>query len=308
MRLSPCTTAVCHGRCAYSEDNVNEVRDPLLQISSLQNPRVKAVVRLRDRRGRDRDPRVLIEGYRAVLRAHRAGYPIDELYVCEELFQGENEPALIASVGAAGASVFATTEAVFRKMAYRDRPEGLLAVGPQQPRGLDDLTLRKTAPLLLVAESIEKPGNLGTMLRTADAVGADALIVCDPCTDLYNPNVVRASTGNLFTVQIAQADNRTAVQWLRAHSIRILAASPHAAPLYWDVDLTGPLAMVVGAEQIGLSDLWMDAADVRVRLPMQGVADSLNVATATALLLYEAVRQRMAAGVVVDRGPVREDE
>jgi TrmH family RNA methyltransferase len=140
------------------------------------------------------------------------------------------------------------------------------------------------------------------------AAGADALVVCDPCTDLYNPNVVRASTGNLFTVQVAQADNRTTIDWLRRQQIRILAASPHASPLYWDVDLTAPLAIVVGTEQVGLSNAWMNAADIQVRLPMHGVADSLNVATATALLLYEAVRQRMAAGVVVDRGPVTEDD
>ena len=271
---------------------------------------MKAVVRLRDRRGRDRDPRVLIEGYRALRRAHEAGYPIDELYVCEALFQGDNEPALIAAVAAAGATVFHTTEAVFRKMAYRDRPEGLLGIGPQRPLSLasfDAAVAGPSPPLFLVTEAIEKPGNLGTMLRSADAAGVTGLVICDPCTDIYNPNVVRASTGNLFTVRLAVADSAAAITWLRARDIAILAASPHAEALLWDVDLTGPLAIVVGAEQTGLSARWMTAADIRVRLPMQGVADSLNVATATAIFLYEVVRQRLAAGLIADRGPIAEE-
>ena len=281
---------------------------PLLLLSSMQNPRVKAVVRLRDRRGRERDPRVLIEGYRALRRAHEAGYPIDELYVCEALFQGDNEPGLIAAIAAAGAAVFQTTEPVFRKMAYRDRPEGLLGIGPQRSLDLSAFEAGLSSPpLLLVAEAIEKPGNLGTMLRSADAAGVSGLIVCDPRTDLYNPNVVRASTGNLFTARVAVSDSVATIAWLRQRGIRILAASPHARPLHWDVDLTAPLAVVVGAEQVGLSETWMAAADLRVRLPMQGVADSLNVATATAILLYEALRQRMKAGLIADRGPVEDD-
>ena len=279
----------------------------MLVISSLQNPRIKSVVRLRDRRGRDRDPRVVIEGYRALSRALGSGYPVEELYVCEALFQGENEAELIAALRLSGAQVIGTTEGVFRKLAYRDRPEGLLGVGPQLSLDLARLETGHGIPLYLVAESIEKPGNLGTMLRSADAVGASGLIVCDPRTDVYNPNVVRASTGNLFTVPLALADSSSARAWLAGHGIAILAASPHAAALHWGVDLTGPLAIVVGTEQYGLSDSWMEAADIRVRLPMQGVADSLNVATATAILLYEAIRQRMDAGLIADRGPVPEE-
>ncbi len=277
-------------------------------ITSSQNPRVKALVRLRDRRDRDREGKFLIEGYRELLRAAQAGYPITELYVCPPLFQGVNEPALIYRLRDAGAQVIELAEGLFRKAAYRDRPEGLLGVAPQRRRRLDDLGLPAGGtPLLLVAEAIEKPGNLGTMLRSADAAGAAGLIVCDPCTDLFNPNVVRASTGTLFTVPVAEAAPDETLAWLRARGIRILAATPHARRRFTEVDLTGPVALVVGAEQYGLSERWLAACDLPVRIPMLGVADSLNVATATALLLFEAVRQRLAAGVVSDRGPSPED-
>ncbi|NLF17039.1 MAG: RNA methyltransferase [Lentisphaerae bacterium] len=277
-------------------------------ITSPQNPRIKDLVRLRDRRGRDRDQKVIIEGYRELMRAVDAGYPLEELYVCPELFQGSNEPALIERCCRAGAALFETTPAVFGKVAYRDRPEGLLAVGPQRHRGLADLALPAAPPpLLLVAEAIEKPGNLGTMLRSADATGVSALVVCDPCTDIFNPNVVRASTGTLFTVPVVEAGGDEALAWLRDHGIRILAASPHAEARYTEVDLTGPVAVTVGTEQYGLSPRWIEAADLAVRIPMLGVADSLNVATATALILYEAVRQRLAAGSAADRGPMPED-
>ncbi len=267
-------------------------------ITSLQNPRVKDLVRLRDRRGREHDQKLLIEGYRELLRALDAGYPVHELYVCPPLFQGVNEPALIERCRVAGAQVFEATESVFAKVAYRERPEGLIGVGPQRHRGLGDLVLPTLGPaLFLVAEAIEKPGNLGTMLRSADATGVTGLIVCDPCTDIFNPNVVRASTGTLFTVALAEAGPDETIAWLRQRGIRILAATPHAQVCFTDADLTVPVAIVVGTEQYGLSPGWLEACDLPVRIPMLGTADSLNVATATALLLYEAVRQRRAAGV-----------
>jgi TrmH family RNA methyltransferase len=161
--------------------------------------------------------------------------------------------------------------------------------------------------VVLVAEAIEKPGNLGTMLRSADATGVTALVVCDPCTDPFNPNVVRASTGALFTVPLAEASPEQTLAWLRENRIRILAATPHASQRYTDADLTGPIAIVVGSEQYGLSRHWLAACDQPVRIPMLGVADSLNVATATALLLYETVRQRLAAGIIPDRIPQPQD-
>jgi TrmH family RNA methyltransferase len=273
-------------------------------ITSLQNPRVKDLVRLRDRRGRERDQKLLIEGYRELLRALDADYPVHDLYTCPTLFQGVNEPALIERCRAAGTQVFETTEAVFRKVAYRERPEGLIGVGPQVHRGLADIVLPEAgSALLLIAEAIEKPGNLGTMLRSADATAVTALIVCDSCTDIFNPNVVRASTGTLFTVPLAEADPEETIAWLRTHGIRILAATPHAQTRFTDTDLTAPVAIVVGTEQYGLSARWLEACDLPVRIPMLGKADSLNVATATALLLYEALRQRQAAGLIPDPGP-----
>ncbi len=273
-------------------------------LSSLQNPRVKQIVKWRDRRDRDRDQKVLIEGYRALVRALEGAYPIEELYICPELYQGVNEPALVERCVAQGARLFQVTSAAFAKMSYRDRPEGLLGIGTQRHTGLEALLPLKSPAFFLVAEQIEKPGNLGTMLRSSDAAGVDALILCDARTDLYNPNVVRASTGNLFTQVIAEATTADAIAWLKGHGVAIVASTPHTDLLYTAADFTGPVALVMGAEEFGLSPQWLEAADCRVRLPMMGAADSLNVATATALLLYEVLRQRMDAGIVVDTGAV----
>ncbi|NMA43084.1 MAG: RNA methyltransferase [Oligosphaeraceae bacterium] len=263
------------------------------EISSLQNVRVKQIVRWRDRGSRDKDQVVLIEGYRALTRALAADYPIQELYFCPEMYQGENENELLGQCAQRGARLFRLAPQAFGKIAYRDRPEGLLGIGPQKRRGLQDLPAPGTKAFYLVAEGIEKPGNLGTMMRSADAVQVDALILCDSRTDLYNPNVVRASTGNLFTLPIAEASSAEAVAWLKKGGVSICAASPHAERLYFDVDMTGPVAVVVGSEQYGLSQKLLQAADECLRLPMLGEADSLNVSTASALLLYECLRQRM---------------
>jgi TrmH family RNA methyltransferase len=264
-------------------------------LTSLQNPLVKEVVRLRQRSHRDEAGLMIIEGYRELLRALDNAHLPTRLFTCPALFLGENEPALIARCRAAGAELFECSAPVFEKMAYRDRPEGLLALAPQLDCRLARLVL-PDRPLLLVAESIEKPGNLGTMLRTADAAGAHAVIVADPRTDVHNPNVVRASTGMLFAVPLAVAETADVIAWLRERKIRILAATPHTDKAYTDVDMTEGVAIVVGTEQVGLSDTWMSAADLQVRIPMLGKADSLNVAQAATLLLYEAVRQRGAKG------------
>ncbi len=276
---------------------------PALTITSLQNPHVKHVVKLRDRRPRDQFDQFIIEGYRGVRRACDCGYPLLELIVCPELFKGENEAQLIADCQAAGATLLQVPPHVFAKMAYRDSPEGLLAIAPQRHRRLADLPTPARPPAYVVAEGIEKPGNLGTMLRSADAVGLDAVILCDPGTDLFNPNVVRASTGALFSVPVAESTPADTLAWLQAHHCRVLAATPHADTLYTQVDLTGPVALAVGAEQYGLSNFWMDAAELQVRIPMMAMADSLNVATATTILLYEILRQRLQAGLIADPGP-----
>jgi TrmH family RNA methyltransferase len=246
-------------------------------LTSLQNDLVKEVVRLRQRSHRDEAGLVLVEGYRELLRALDNGHPPVRLFTCPALFLGVNEPALIARCQAAGAELFECSAPVFEKMAYRDRPEGLLALAPQLDCRLEHLALPER-PLILVAEAIEKPGNLGTLLRSADAAGAHAVIVADPRTDVHNPNVVRASTGMLFAVPLAVADTAQVLAWLRERKIRILAATPHTDAVYTDVDMTQGVAIVVGTEQVGLSDEWMQAADLKVRIPMLGKADSLNVA------------------------------
>ncbi len=272
-------------------------------ITSLQNPRVKQLVKLRDRRPRDEAGVFLVEGYRQIRRALDRGVAPVELYFCPEWYPGAqgNEDSLLADAAAAGAKLFRLHREAFAKVAYRERPDGLLAVAPQWRRGLGDLESLLAAkaaaspghaPFLLVVEAIEKPGNLGTILRSADAAGTDALIVCDPVTDLFNPNVVRASTGVLFAVPVITATSEEVRAWLRAHGIRAVATTPSAQALHTATDLRGPLAIVMGSEQYGLSDFWLREAEERVRIPMAGQADSLNVAMATIITLFEAVRQR----------------
>ncbi len=260
-------------------------------ITSLQNPRVKSLVRLRDRRHRDRDQSFVIEGFRELTRAAAAGVTIREIYYSPDLFLGENESALVDRLVSSGAEPVELGPEAFRKASYRDRPEGLLAVAGQFDTTLDPARWGGD-PLLLVVEAIEKPGNLGTMLRTADAAGVAAVLVCDPTTDPFNPNVVRASLGTLFTVPVMIAETRMAVDTLHEAGIRTVATTPSASAMIWDTDLTGPVAIVVGSEQYGLSDTWLDAADRRALLPMAGSADSLNAAMAAGIALFEAVRQR----------------
>ena len=262
-----------------------------LIIASAQNARVKNIVKLRKPSGRTKAGQTIIEGYREILRALENKWPLQELYFCRALFLGENEDELIRNCQAKGAKLFECTEAVFRKISYRDRPDGLLTLAPLVQKKLADLKLSEN-PLILVAEHLEKPGNLGTILRSADAAGVDAVIVCDKCTDINNPNVVRASIGTLFFIQVAEATTQETIAFLRERGIQILSATPHATDEYFEVDMKKPTAIVVGAEQFGLSDQFMKEADLNVRIPMLGKNDSLNVATAATILLYEGVRQR----------------
>ncbi len=262
-----------------------------LILTSTQNPKIKRILALRDKRDRDESGLFLIEGYRETRRAADAGTLIEELFICPDLFLGENELKLIMDIRKSGGKIVHTSDKVFQKISYRDRPDGLLAVARQMRRSLHELPKTKN-PFYCIAEAIEKPGNLGTILRSADAVGVDGVIVCDRCTDVYNPNVVRASVGTLFTIPVVEAGGAETLLWLRERGVKVLAATPHAKQEYNDVDLTGPIAIVVGAEQVGLSDPWMSTADIQVKIPMLGVADSLNVAMATTILLYEVLRQR----------------
>lgn len=260
-------------------------------ITSPTNPRIKALVRLRKRRERDATGTFLIEGFREIRRAVDGAVPIDTLFVSPTWFIGGNEPALVAEVAAAGAEIVQVAAEPFAKASYRDRPEGLLAVARQFETSLASLDLTGT-PLLLVAEGIEKPGNLGTMLRTADAAGLDGVIVTDPTTDPFNPNVVRASLGTLFTTPLAVSDTATAIAHLAGHGVRTVATTPDTDLPHFSADLTGPVALVIGSEQYGLSDRWLAAADERVVIPMPGSVDSLNAAMAAGIVVFEALRQR----------------
>ncbi len=259
------------------------------RITSAQNPKIKQVIALKDRSVRDETGLFLIEGYRELKRAADSGLHFHSLFISSGHYLGENEPDLVAQVKT---DTYELPKHLFEKISYRDRPDGLVAIAHQMRHGLKDLIVRNKTPFFVVAEAIEKPGNLGTILRSSDAVAVDGVIVCDRCTDIYNPNVVRASVGTLFTIPVVEAKGAEAFLWLKDKKIQVVAATPAAKVEYTEADLSGPIAIVIGTEQIGLSDLWMQAADVHVRIPMKGVADSLNVATATTLLLYEVLRQR----------------
>ncbi|HMP89590.1 MAG TPA: RNA methyltransferase [Kiritimatiellia bacterium] len=267
---------------------------PDLIISSAQNPRIKEVVKLRKRGHRDTHSRIIIEGYREVRRAVENKWPVSVLFYCREHFLGENEDELLAMCRTADMELITCTPPVFEKIAYRDRPEGLLALGAPVAGTLADIHLPAN-PLVVIAEAIEKPGNLGSLLRSADAAGVHAVIVCDPRTDINNPNVVRSSVGTLFTLPVVQVDAAEALAWCRAKNLAVLAATPEGNLEYTDADMKQGVAIVVGTEKFGLSERWMNGADLRVRIPMLGKIDSLNVSCAATILLFEAVRQRRAA-------------
>lgn len=264
-------------------------------ITSSQNPKIKQIAQLKNRRERDLTGRFLIEGYREISRAVLGKVCIEQLLYCEELFLGSNEPELLREIKKGGAELIALAKGPFSKLSYRDRPDGLIAVAEKMNASLSDIVFRENRPpFLLVAEAIEKPGNLGSILRSADAVGADGVIVVDRCTDIYNPNVVRASVGTLFTVPVVEAAGKETLDFLRQQQIQIIAATPSAEQEFTQVPFLGAVAIAVGTEQLGLSKQWMEEADLLVKIPMLGKADSLNVATATTLLLYEVLRQRSA--------------
>jgi TrmH family RNA methyltransferase len=228
---------------------------------------------------------MLVEGYDEIQLALAARHHPRTIISAPELAVRQ-----ISDVEAENVTV---NRAVFEKMSYRENPDGWLAIFPIPHITLDDLQLRDS-PLVIVAEAVEKPGNLGAILRTADAAGADAVLVCDPRVDVWNPNVVRASRGAVLSLPTVESDNASALQWLRGAGIRILAATPSAELVYSDLDLRQPVAIAVGTEDEGLSAFWMSEADVRVKIPMQGRVNSLNVSVSTAIIVYEAVRQRNA--------------
>lgn len=258
-----------------------------MDIISLQNPKVKYIVKLReDKRQRQRDGLILVEGYDELTLALNSGLKPQSLLTAPELVS--------RSIEISSAEVTTVSRAVFEKISYRDNPDGWLGIFPTPKTSMEELKL-SASPLVILAESVEKPGNLGAILRTADAAGVDAVIVCDPRVDLWNPNVIRASRGAVFAVPTVEAESSNALAWLRSRKMRVLAATPAAEVLYTDVNLKEPTAIAVGTEDEGLTDFWMQQADIKVKIPMLGRVNSLNVSIATALITYESVRQRSAS-------------
>jgi len=226
---------------------------------------------------------MLVEGHDELTLALSSGLKPQTLLTAPELVS--------RFIDIPAAEVTTVTRAVFEKISYRDNPDGWLGIFPIPKTTLAELKL-SASPFVIVAESVEKPGNLGAILRTADAAHIDALLVCDPRVDLWNPNVIRASRGTVFTVPTVEVDSPNALAWLRLRKMRVLAATPSAEVLYTDIDLTQPIALAVGTEDEGLTDFWMQNADIQVKIPMLGEVNSLNVSIATALITYESVRQR----------------
>ena len=250
-------------------------------ITSCQNAKIKDLIAL-ETKSRERRARGLfvVEGVREYLRARAAGFETETLYVREDVDLPElPEPD------------FRISAEVYEKIAYRGGTEGVVAVMRVRENSLASLRLSER-PLVLVLEQVEKPGNLGAVLRTADAAGADAVLVCEPLTDLYNPNVIRASLGAIFSVPVAACSSEEACAWLRAHGIAILTAQLQDSELYYDTDMVRPTALVFGTEDKGLSPFWRDRADAHIRIPMAGMMDSLNISVSAAILAFEAVRQR----------------
>jgi len=261
---------------------------PYDKITSLTNPKIKHVVALRSRKQRREDGLTVVEGVREIMRALEAGVAFRELYICGPQ---DEASALIKKVAAKKVPVHETTEKVFAKIAYGDRNEGVVAVCAPKAVTFADLPSKK-APLYVVVECVEKPGNLGGILRTCDGAGVDGMIICDGRTDLYNPNVVRASLGTVFSVKTVVSTNDAALAFLRSRNVTMCAAMPRAKTVYTKAALTGALAVVVGGEQDGLTDFWGNHSDLKVNIPMCGRADSLNVSVSAAILLYETIRQR----------------
>jgi len=273
------------------------------QVTSAQNPKIRNLLLLQEKsRARREQGLFVVEGRRELQHCLEAGFTVRTVFVCPEV-AGERWPVgaghdanvipgQVANVipGLTG-NLVEIPEALYRKVAYREGTEGVIAEVEVKERRLEDLELPEN-PLVVVLEAVEKPGNLGAVLRSADAARADAVIVCDPLTDLWNPNLIRASLGGIFTVPTVAATSEETIAWLKAHGIRILTAQLQDSSWYYDVDMTVGTALVMGTESTGLTDIWRRAADAHIRIPMLGHLDSLNVSVSAAILLFEAVRQR----------------
>lgn len=258
-------------------------------ITSLQNPAVKNIVKLSKSRERHQQNTFIIEGARELGLALQSGYNIKSVYVCRELFAKTKYPEVLNAIPEK--DIFDISPAVFEKIAYRENSDGIVALVEPKDHGLNDLKLSPN-PFIIILESVEKPGNLGAVLRTADAAAVDAVIVCDPQTDLYNPNVIRSGVGALFTVQTAICSSEEAYKWLKERGVNIYAAELEASEYYLDIDFTQPSGIVMGTEADGLTPFWIENSTKRIKIPMSGKIDSLNVSVSTAVITFEAMRQR----------------
>ena len=258
------------------------------RITSLQNPEVKRVVALTEKaRDRKEQNRFVVEGVREISLAQQSGYSFEKLFVCSDLYKPETEyPINLKST-----ELIEVSTEVFNKMAYRANNGGLLALAEQKALYITDLLL-KDEPLVLVLESLEKPGNLGAILRTCDAAKVDAVLICDPKSDIYNPNAIRSGVGCLFTNQIAVCTSEEAIAWLKQNHFSIFTTDLTATHFYHQVDYTKASAIVMGSEAWGVSEKWKTAANAKIKIPMGGKIDSMNVSNSAAILIYEAMRQR----------------
>ncbi len=260
-------------------------------IQSPHNPRVKNLVRLRHARHRKRQGLFLIEGHRETSRALDQEVALQCLFFCPEDFKSGEAHEIVHRAKELSVEVVQLSQAAFAKCSPRENPDGLLAMAQVWETGLDEIRFA-TSALLLVVERVEKPGNLGSLIRSAEAAGADAIIVTDPVADVFNPNVIRNSQGALFGFPVVVCENEPALAWLKSKGIQVLAATPAASEKYWRADFKAAVAIVVGSEKDGLSDFWLTRATHRLKIPMACHSDSLNVNVAAAIALFEAVRQR----------------
>lgn len=257
------------------------------QITSTQNPKIKSLLALEKPRERRKQSLFVIEGKKEIGLALEAGYKIGSLFFCEEIISLPEVEAFALN----DSLLIPVSKEVFEKIAIREGTGGVIAVAKQKTHRLDQLTLSKN-PLLLILEGVEKPGNLGAILRTADAAGVDAVIICDPQTDFYNSNVIRSSVGCVFTKQTASATSKETIEWLKKNQISIYCTYLKASQAYHLTDFKKPCAIIMGTEATGLSDVWITHADANIIIPMQGKIDSMNVSTAAAVVIFEAKRQR----------------
>ena len=258
-------------------------------ITSLQNPAIKNIVKLTKSKERLEQQLFVIEGARELSLALQSNYRVEELYLCREMLERSKYPDLLEAMPET--TVVEISAAVFAKIAYRENSDGVVALARPKSHRLSDIKL-SVNPFIIILEAVEKPGNLGAVLRTADAAAVDAVIICDPQCDLYNPNVIRSGVGGLFTVQTAVCSSEEALAWLRTNGISSYAAELQAADFYQQIDFIHPSAVVMGTEADGLSGFWLDNATKRIKIPMRGEIDSLNVSVSTAVITFEAMRQR----------------